>query len=172
LGYHPASVSDILAEAGVARGTFYNHFESKQAIFHAVLLEVMEEIAGAVVPIDLGRPIPAQVRDNVGRVVRALVGLGDGARVLMSDAAGIDADGMTVLAEFYGRALARIERALRTGQERGVVRPCDAAVVAPLLLGMVREPVVQGLLRGQRPDAESLAREVEEFLWRGLISTG
>ena len=32
-GYHHASVSDILDEAKVARGTFYNYFDSKRAVF-------------------------------------------------------------------------------------------------------------------------------------------
>ena len=52
-GYHAAGVSDIVAEAGVARGTFYNYFESKRAIFQAVLLMLMDEVAGVVVPIRL-----------------------------------------------------------------------------------------------------------------------
>ncbi len=169
-GYHPSSVSDILHAAGVARGTFYNHFESKQEIFHAVLQQVMDEITDAVVPIDVDIPIAPQIRNNVGRVVRAMVGLGEGARVLMADAAGIDSDGLTALAQFYGKALERIERALRTGQRLGLVRACDANIVAPLLLGMVREPIVQGMLRGAAPEADTLVLEVEEFLWRGLIS--
>ncbi len=41
-GYHAASVSDILLIAGVARGTFYNYFDSKRAVFQAVLEGLME----------------------------------------------------------------------------------------------------------------------------------
>ncbi len=36
-GFNAASVDDICAEAGVSKGAFYHHFESKQALFLALL---------------------------------------------------------------------------------------------------------------------------------------
>ncbi len=36
-GYNTSSVDDICAEAGVSKGAFYHHFESKQALFLALL---------------------------------------------------------------------------------------------------------------------------------------
>lgn len=36
-GYNKASVDDICREAGISKGAFYHHFESKQALFLAVL---------------------------------------------------------------------------------------------------------------------------------------
>lgn len=36
-GYNKASVDDICAEAGISKGAFYHHFESKQALFLALL---------------------------------------------------------------------------------------------------------------------------------------
>ncbi|MEW6403067.1 MAG: TetR/AcrR family transcriptional regulator [Chloroflexota bacterium] len=36
-GYKSASVDEICAEAGVSKGAFYHHFESKQALFLALL---------------------------------------------------------------------------------------------------------------------------------------
>ncbi len=36
-GFNTASVDDICAEAGVSKGAFYHHFESKQALFLALL---------------------------------------------------------------------------------------------------------------------------------------
>jgi AcrR family transcriptional regulator len=71
-GFHRASVSDIIAAAGVARGTFYNYFESKRAVFRAVLEDVMDAVAGAVLPIDISASIPQQVEDNLDRLVVAL----------------------------------------------------------------------------------------------------
>ena len=32
-GYHAAKIDDIVAAAGIARGTFYLYFEDKRAIF-------------------------------------------------------------------------------------------------------------------------------------------
>lgn len=36
-GYNKASVDDICAKAGISKGAFYHHFESKQALFLALL---------------------------------------------------------------------------------------------------------------------------------------
>ncbi len=168
-GYHGAGVSDIIDAAGVARGTFYNYFESKRAIFQAVLAELMEQVTHAVEPIDVGAPIPPQVRANLRRVVALLLEMGDGARILFADAANIDAEGTETLGEFYGTASARIERALRTGQLMGVVRDCDVALTASCLLGMLKEPIFQGLLRREAIDVDALVDTIFAIVGSGLM---
>lgn len=40
-GYENTSVSDIIAEVGIAKGTFYHYFNSKQAILEAMVDELM-----------------------------------------------------------------------------------------------------------------------------------
>src|ERR1700735_3087074 len=47
-GYAGASVARITAEAGVAQGTFYLHFENRQALLEQLLPVVGEEIIAAV----------------------------------------------------------------------------------------------------------------------------
>lgn len=168
-GYHAAAVSDIIDGAGVARGTFYNYFESKRQIFQAVLAELMEAVAHAVEPIDITAPIPPQVRDNLRRVVALLRDMGDGARILFADAANIDEEGTETLVEFYGAARHRIERALRTGQELGVVRPCDVALTASCLLGVLKEPVFQALLRRESLDVDGLVDTIFGLVGSGLM---
>jgi AcrR family transcriptional regulator len=44
-GYEATSVEAVLREAGVARGSLYHHFESKPALFDAVLDGVVAETA-------------------------------------------------------------------------------------------------------------------------------
>jgi AcrR family transcriptional regulator len=171
-GYHAAGVADIIEAAGVARGTFYNYFESRRAVFQAVLEEILEAVAQAVEPIDVSRPIPPQVRDNLARIVTILQDMGAGARILFTDAAGIDAEGTDALGEFYGGAIQRIERALRTGQQLGLVRDCDVALTASCLLGMLKEPVYQGLLRGDAIDGAGLVDTIFAIVGVGLMRVG
>jgi AcrR family transcriptional regulator len=47
-GYTAASVDDICAEAGISKGAFYHHFESKQALFLALLDGWLETIDKAI----------------------------------------------------------------------------------------------------------------------------
>jgi AcrR family transcriptional regulator len=167
-GYHAANVSHIIEEAGVARGTFYNYFESKRAVFQEVLQELMFEVASAARPIDLHQPIAPQVHDNVANVVRAACAP-DVARILLAEAVGIDPEGDAVLAHFYAQGLARIEAALALGQQFGVVRPLDPALLAACVLGMVKEPVFQAAL-AQRPiDVETLVDVIAAVLTGGAL---
>lgn len=167
-GFHPAGVADICEEAGVARGTFYNYFESKRAIFAAVVDELMAEVLGVVVPIDVTRPIPPQVVANVDRLIRAIAER-DVARVLLGEAAGLDAEGDAALLEFYQSAFRRIEAALETGQRLGVVRPGPVDLTARCLLGLIKEPVFQARLAGQRLEPERLVSEVVRLLTAGIL---
>ena len=43
-GFHDASVSSITRRAGVALGTFYTYFDSKDALFRALVLDLSENV--------------------------------------------------------------------------------------------------------------------------------
>jgi AcrR family transcriptional regulator len=47
-GYDGTSIEAVLEATGVKRGALYHHFESKQALFDAVLDRVVSDIASAV----------------------------------------------------------------------------------------------------------------------------
>lgn len=168
IGYHRAGVADIVSEAGVARGTFYNHFESKRDAFAAVLEEAMAEVVGVVVPIDVTRPIALQVDANLARLIRAIANE-EVVRLLFTEAQGIDAEGDQALTAFYGAALGRIEAALRTGQALGVVDRGDVKLLARCLLGLMKEPVVQASLTGEALDVDALVQTITRLIQRGLL---
>ena len=169
-GYHAAGVSDIVAEAGVARGTFYNYFESKRAVFQAVLLQLMDEVASVDVPIDVTQPIPPQVRVNLQRIVEAALNE-EVSRLLFSEAAGIDEEADAALRAFYGAAAARIEKALRDGVALGVVRDGDLEITARCLLGTVQMPIFLASLGfEERLAPERLVAELEALLAGGVLA--
>jgi AcrR family transcriptional regulator len=47
-GFGAASVDEICAEAGISKGAFYHHFESKQALFLALLDNWLQAIDNAI----------------------------------------------------------------------------------------------------------------------------
>jgi AcrR family transcriptional regulator len=167
-GYHAAGVSDIIEAAGVARGTFYNYFESKRAVFQAVLEELIVSVVEAVGPIDVAQPIGPQIRAAIAAVVDVLVGMGDAVRILFTDAAGIDEESAEALRAFYAAAEERLATALALGQQLGVVRAGDPGLMAVLLIGMLREPVVQAWLRGRPLDVSHLVDELDRTVSVGM----
>jgi len=168
-GYHRTGIADIVREVQIARGTFYRYFEGKRDVFQVVVQTMMAEVVGVVQPIDLQRPVVPQVEANLDRLVRAITAE-DVCRVLFLEALGIDEDGDDVLRGFYGEALNRIETALRTGQALGVVRPGDVGLKARLLLGLIKEPVVQANLEGRPVRTQELVQELTTLLRHGLVA--
>jgi AcrR family transcriptional regulator len=47
-GYHQTKVSDIVRDAGVAQGTFYLYFQSKEDLFRSIAESCLDEIAIAL----------------------------------------------------------------------------------------------------------------------------
>lgn len=47
-GYHQTKVSDIVREAGVAQGTFYLYFQSKEDLFRSIAKSCLDDISNAL----------------------------------------------------------------------------------------------------------------------------
>jgi hypothetical protein len=122
---------------------------------------------GVAVPITNGTPGTAQVVSGTS----ALYGVGCPSSTAC-EAVGIDSDFDRKLSDFYGRILAMFVSALNTGHKLGVVRPCDADVVARCPLGSVKE-VVHWAFVEQDPmkiDMKALGREVIAHILKGCLA--
>jgi AcrR family transcriptional regulator len=167
-GYHRAGVSHIIREAGVARGTFYNYFDSKRAVFQQVLDSITEDLVTVVQPIDLGQPVGAQVHANIVRMVSSVM-RPEVPRLLFSEAVGIDAEGDAELRRFYNRAEARLAGSLAQGQAAGIVRPGNPQLMARCMIGMVKEPVFLAALRDEPLDPDEFVTEFLATLSGGML---
>ncbi len=173
-GYHASSVADILAEAGIARGTFYLYFPSKRTIFDELLEGMVSQITGCVRRIDVG-PNTAhhleQMFDNIQAVVDVLEGNRELTIILLREAVGLDADFDQKLNAFYYRLYDMVERALSLGQTMGLVRPCNTRLVSYFVLGSVKEMMLQLLTDDHASglDRETIVREIMDYNLRGLF---
>ena len=59
-GYEATSIEAILAAAGVARGALYHHFDTKEALFDAVLDRLVAEIADTAAEAARGATDPVE----------------------------------------------------------------------------------------------------------------
>jgi AcrR family transcriptional regulator len=173
-GYHATSIDDIIATAGIARGTFYLYFESKRAIFDELLDELFTTLASTVRRIETGpdaKPPVEQMDATVDRVLDTLLAHREMAHILLREAVGIDDEFDAKLEQFYGRIEALIISAVQTGQRIGLVRPCDATLVARCILGSAKELVHWGFVKSdpEQLDLHHLGRELIAFTLKGLF---
>ncbi len=170
-GYHAASVDDVIRAAGVARGTFYNYFPSKRAVFQTLLEDFFSTIMDGVRPIR--RAPVAAIPEQIELLLASLCGLmesnREGARLLFSEAVGLDSEADAALAAFYARARLRIATALREGQAMGVVGGGDPDVLAVCLLGMFKEYWYQDILGAPPATVQAFTAQVFALLARGIL---
>src|SRR5580765_3106246 len=103
-GYHAAKIDDIVAAAGVARGTFYLYFEDKRAIFEEIVDRTLTRLGMAIMrvdPKDASRTVADQIRENIRRIVDTLLEDRATTKILLSDAVGVDPAFDRKLLSFY-----------------------------------------------------------------------
>jgi AcrR family transcriptional regulator len=171
-GYHAAGIADIIAEAGVARGTFYLYFENKRAIFDELLDRLLGLLVGSVRRITLTPDSPPpleQMLENVRIVVATLQTHKELTRILLRTAIGIDADFDRKLDELWDRLRDLIKGAMALGAEMGLTRPCDPEIASLCVLGSVKEVMEHYLGHGRTFDRDHVSREILEYSLKGLF---
>src|SRR5579872_5423142 len=171
-GYHAAKIDEIVAAAGIARGTFYLYFEDKRAIFEEIVDRTIARLGLAIVrvdPNDAARTVADQVRDNILRIVRILLEDRATTKILLSDALGVDPAFDQKLLSFYDEMSSMLERSLRDGQDLGVVAAGDVRLMSWLLMGALKEALFQIVQRGAEYDEDKLVEGAYQYFTGGYL---
>ncbi len=170
-GFHEASISGITRSAGVALGTFYTYFDSKDAIFRALVSDMSAGVGKAArEALD-----PSMGALEVERVaLRAFLEFASEHKEIyriIDEAEFVDPESYRAHYETIG---ARIEERLRKGAESGEFLPGLGTPEAWALMGM---NVFLGLryviwAREGDPDFEEIARRANGMLASGIGGSG
>lgn len=170
-GYHQAKIDDIVAAAGVARGTFYLYFHDKKSIFEELVNRFFQTIAMGVARIDTHGDVESQIKGNLERVLQICQDDPAMTKILLADAVGLDAEFDRRLLAFYADIENLLERSLGEGQELGIVQEGDRRVIAHFLIGGLKEVVLQ-LVRAPVPvDRGAVVHDLFATLQRGVLAT-
>jgi AcrR family transcriptional regulator len=170
-GYHRATIDDLTVEAGISRGTFYAHFQSKAHLFDEVLAVFLGRLAAVLEPVDVRSKVSprAQLHANLVRVLRLTDENSDLTRVLFQ-APGSEPDLADRIEAFHGQVLALIRRSLEAGVRIGLVRPGDLLSWSVYLLGAAKAAVGPHTYEGLDAHShEALAESLLDFVIGGLF---
>jgi AcrR family transcriptional regulator len=171
-GYHAAKIDDIVAAAGIARGTFYSYFEDKRAIFDEIVDQTFARIGASIVRVDTDDPsrsVGEQVRQNIRAIVHALLEDRATTKILLSDAVGLDPELDRKLMSFYEAIGQLLESSLADGQERGIVAPGDVRMFSIMSLGAMKEIMYQVTMRDLGYPEDRIVEEIYNFLCQGYL---
>jgi AcrR family transcriptional regulator len=172
-GYHKAAINEIIRRAGIARGTFYLYFESKQKVFDSILAEALEQLRSRLFRIetDGGAPPPqVQLRQQLVQVFQYLLEDRHFTLMLLRQGLGTDTEVAERVTNFYGHAQDLIHRSLERGMEMGILRQHDPNLISAALLGAVRGILAQLIGANEQPDYEKVVDELIAFALRGVLT--
>jgi AcrR family transcriptional regulator len=172
-GYHLTTIDDIVAQAGVARGTFYLYFEDKRAIFSDLIDRFGSQLAMAIVRIvtdDSSQSVGSQVHENIRRIIGTCLAERAMTKILLTDAVGVDPQFDRKLASFYDSMVGLLVETLKDGQALGIVRDGEPRVLAYMALGALKELLYQAVTLGLAEEsAEVLTLQIYGFLCDGCL---
>ena len=171
-GYHGASINAIIERAQIARGTFYLYFESKSAVFDSILDQALSDLRTKIRRIEVDAPTgPApqvQLREQVVATLEYIVSDRPLALLLLSAGHTPDAEAAERLDQFFTEVRDLLRRALETGMEIGLLRPCQPPLVAAAMLGMIRG-VIEFVVRGDAIKVDDVVSEMLLVALRGVL---
>ncbi len=164
-GYAGERMAAIAERAGVASGTVYLYFSSKEALAAALADDFFVRLDTALQPAMVQLNNPAAVRAAVETALLFAIAEHDLLRLLRL------AVGLTPLARSLPgrRALAeRLAASLEAQMATGKVQPYDAWVLAELVMGLIEWMAETVLMRGI-DDHEPYVTTVVDLLQRALL---
>jgi TetR/AcrR family transcriptional regulator len=171
-GYHKASMDEISADAGVAKGSLYYHFHDKSQLFQAVAVRGMEELRCELQQAtELEVPINDKVAAVIDRVTALCFDYSDIFNIIMSDMAeGIEPEAWRNIQEAKSRLLDYITGLLREGWEyEHIIRKLDFELVTYALLSFIYTYRKQSIVRGD--DArDKILGEIREVVMHGIMA--
>jgi len=169
-GYFNSKVADIAGEAGIADGTVYLYFKSKDEILHSIFDRAMEEFIAE------GRRELAEIvspRDKLTRIAELhLEKLGadrDLAIVFQVELRGSIKHMLEFSAAGFGEYLDIIRHTIEEGQKAGEFRKdIKAVVAAKIIYGSLDEMVTNWILSKRSYPLAPLAGEVMKIFYGGI----
>ena len=164
-GFHEASIASITRAAGTALGSFYTYFESKDAIFRALVRDMSRQV---------GRHAVAAIGEETGALAierLALQSFLAFAREhkeiyrIIDEAEFVDPESYR---RHYETIASRIEGRLRAGAETGELRHDVGELQAWAIMGMNVFLGLRYVVWGDEGDAASLAAEANRMIAHGI----
>jgi TetR/AcrR family fatty acid metabolism transcriptional regulator len=169
-GYFNAKVSDIAREAGIADGTVYLYFKSKEEILHSIFDRSVEEALEAARERVKGITDPREKLRQIALMHLERLGADRDLAIVFQ----VELRGSTKFMEEFSAAgfaeyLALIRSTFEEGQRAGLFRPeLNAKVVAKILFGALDEMATNWILSKRRYKLAPMADQVLDIFLNGV----
>lgn len=163
-GYDATSVEEITATVGVAKGTLYYHFSSKEEIFNFLIDEGVKLLLNNI-------EIKIKKLDNSMEKLRAIIILQirvlkkyeNLIKIFLSQIWGDEPRNIrcknTIL-----RYINEIEKIVKEGQEKGEIKDGDSTIMASDIFSVTCSSMIVKLMKQEELDVKTMSREFDKIL--------
>jgi AcrR family transcriptional regulator len=180
-GYHETNISHICDDLGIARGTLYQYFDSKKAVFAAIVEDLLDRVRAAVEarPVPKLRPgvrityeeIIAYTAASLRRVLAAAFEDEASLRILVREAVGLDVEIDAILRAIDEITVDRFAKDITMAKEAGILRDdVDPRSASLFVIGGIQKLALDALSQNGSIDLDALARQAAELQMSGLLS--
>ena len=167
-GYDATSIEEITATVGVAKGTLYYHFSSKEEIFNFLVEEGMKLLKNSI-------EIKTQKLDKTMDKLRAIILIEikvmlkyeDFMTILLSQIWGNEPRN-NICKKYVFEYIKSVEKVVKTGIEKGEIVDVDPEVIATEIFGITCSSLVYKLKIGKPMDIKQIYTEYEKTILKGL----
>ncbi len=174
-GFQKTRVSDIVSDAGVAQGTFYNYFRSKDDIFRDICTHFIDQLQQKFVERTehlFDGETSDEVVQNVRHVVRDVISIYqdnlDVAELLFREGIGNGGIFKEIYENFLSLFLELIEAQVKKAIARGLIQVEDSLIGSVFLFGLFERSLLYFVLIEQKTDMEKFERVLVDFVLKGL----
>lgn len=171
-GYLAARVEDVAKRARLSKGAVYFYFESKRAIFDALVEEEHAHTVRFLAEAEQDmRPAAVKLMDLGRKYLDYFAGLKSPPRffLVMSEMSIRDEDIRTRVNSIHQRFVDGIARVVAQGIEEGIFAQYD-----PVAVGLMMKAIIDGIAGhsavGIRPDVERLSNDGIRMILSGLLA--
>jgi len=175
-GYAVATVDDIANEAGIAKGTLYLYFRSKEEIYLAALLQ---DVASMSERARAEMEQATSLREQIGAFVRVRLEYcqqhEEFLRIYLAEYGSMFVKGRPLPREFHDRFrenVRHLSHLIEIAISAGEIRPVPAGATAAMIADLTRGLTEKRLLGWNDLLAEDEVEFILDVLWRGIGRMG
>jgi len=167
-GYRGATMDDIAANAGLAKGTLYYHFASKEEIFNFIVEEGLNILQNQVIEVQNINIAPIEKLIKICRIqLTFLYGYTDFFKVVMSQLWGNE-NRQDELRQKLRTYINEIEINIKSAMENGQIKEGDTELIAFQFFGSLCSSAIYESIHIEKIDLEDIIDSTIKFTLKGL----
>lgn len=167
-GYDATSIEEITATVGVAKGTLYYHFSSKEEIFNFLVEEGVKLLKNSI---EIKTQKLEKTMDKLRAIVlieiKVMLKYEDFMTILLSQIWGNEPRN-NICKKYIFEYIKIVERIVKEGIEKGEIVDCDPELISTEIFGVTCSSLVYKLKIDKELDIKQIYAEYDRTVLRGL----